>query len=187
MNSRQIGYIRVSSATQNLDRQLDGITLDVLYEEKISGKDRNRPELENMLKAVTTGDNVHVHSMDRLARDMVDLCNLVSEITRKGAAIIFHKENLTFAGAKADPMSELMLGILGSVAQFERAIIRERQAEGIAKAKERGVYAKHGRKAEITQATIEELKSRVAAGEPKARVAKDLGISRDSLYRLLKG
>lgn len=186
MTGQHIGYIRVSSVGQNTDRQLDGIALDVTYEEKVSGKDRNRPELANMLKAIRSGDTVHIHSMDRLARNLVDLCSIVSEITGKGVAVCFHKENLTFNGAKVDPTSELMLGILGSVAQFERSIIHERQAEGIAKAKEKGVYEKHGRKAEITPAMIEEIKKRVAAGEAKAKVAKDMKISRDSLYRLLK-
>jgi DNA invertase Pin-like site-specific DNA recombinase len=186
MNGQHIGYIRVSSAGQNTDRQLDGITLDTSYEEKVSGKDRNRPELANMLKSIRSGDTVHIHSMDRLARNLVDLHNLVEEMTSKGATVIFHKENLTFDGVTRNPMSELLLGILGSVAQFEKSIIKERQAEGIAKAKEKGVYAKHGRKAEITPAMIAELKSRVAAGEPKARIAKSAGISRDSLYRLIK-
>jgi DNA invertase Pin-like site-specific DNA recombinase len=186
MNGQHVGYIRVSSVGQNTGRQLDGVTLDVIYEEKLSGKDRNRPELANMLKAIRCGDTVHVHSMDRLARNMVDLCSLVGEITDKGATIIFHKENLTFAGSKADPMAELMLGILGSVAQFERAIIKERQAEGIAKAKENGVYDKHGRKPHITPAMVEDIKRRIDSGEKKARIAKSLGISRDSLYRLIK-
>lgn len=186
MSKRNIGYIRVSSAGQNTDRQLDGVALDVIYEEKVSGKDRNRPELQNMLKAITTGDTVHVHSMDRLARNMVDLHHLVEEMTGKGATVLFHKENLTFDGAKRDSYADMLLGILGSVAQFERAIIKERQAEGIAKAKEGGAYAKHGKKPVITQATIDEINRRVEAGEPKARIAKDLKISRDSLYRLLK-
>lgn len=186
MTGQHVGYIRVSSVGQNTARQLDGVHLDVVYEEKVSGKDRNRPELANMLKAIRKGDTVHVHSMDRLARDLRDLCSLVEEITIKGATVIFHKEGQTFKGAKADPMAELMLGVLGAVAQFERAILKERQAEGISKAKENGVYAKHGKKPTITPAVIAELKRRVAEGEPKARVAKDLGISRDSLYRLLK-
>lgn len=186
MNGQHIGYIRVSSVGQNTDRQLDGVHLDVTYEEKLSGKDTNRPELANMMKAIRSGDTVHVHSMDRLARNMVDLHRLVEEMTGKGATVIFHDENLTFDGATRNSMNELLLGILGSVAQFERSIIKERQAEGIAKAKEKGVYAKHGRKSEITPETIAEIRRRVEAGEPKARIAKDLKISRDSLYRLIK-
>lgn len=185
MTGQHIGYIRVSSAGQNTDRQLDGIQLDVTYEEKVSGKDTIRPELQNLLKAIRSGDTVHVHSMDRLARNMVDLHNLVEQITGKGVTIRFHKENLTFDGASRNSMNELLLGILGSVAQFERALIRERQAEGIAKAKEKGVYAKHGRKAIITPEMVAEIKRRAEAGEPKARIAKDLKISRDSLYRLI--
>jgi len=184
---RAIGYIRVSSIDQNTDRQLSEIKLDLEYTDKVSGKDRNRPELTNMLKAVTVGDTVHVHSMDRLARNMVDLSQLVKEITDKGANVQFHKENLKFDGStgKKDHMAELMLGILGSVAQFERAILKERQAEGIAIAKAKGVYAKHGAKQEMTPERIEELKRRVAAGEKKAAIARDLKISRDTLYRYL--
>lgn len=182
---RTIGYIRVSSVDQNTDRQLPDVQLDVTYEEKVSGKDRNRPELANMIKAVTAGDTVHVHSMDRLARNMVDLVTLVKEITDKGAAIQFHKEQLKFSGDKKDHTAELMLGILGSVAQFERAIIRERQAEGIAAAKARGVYDKHGAKREMTPEKVAELQQRVAAGEKKAAIARDMRISRDTLYRYL--
>jgi len=182
---RAIGYIRVSSVDQNTDRQLAGIQLDVEYSDKVSGKDRNRPELTNMLKAVTTGDVVHVHSMDRLARNMVDLSQLVKEITDKGATVQFHKENLKFDGStgKKDHMADLMLGILGSVAQFERAIIKERQAEGIAIAKAAGVYAKHGAKQEMTPERIAELQRRIATGEKKAVIARDMKISRDTLYR----
>lgn len=184
--ARAIGYIRVSSADQNTARQLDGIELDLTYEEKVSGKDRNRPELENMLKAVTTNDVVHVHSMDRLARSVVDLHQIVKEITSKGASVHFHSEKQEIKSERVDPIAHLLLGILGSVAEFERNIIKQRQAEGIAKAKQAGVYAKHGKRPTITDNLIAELKQRVAAGEPKARVAKELGISRDSLYRLLK-
>lgn len=181
---RNIGYIRVSTVDQNTDRQLADVQLDVLYEEKISGKDRNRPELANMIKAVTVGDVVHVHSMDRLARDLQDLLALVKEINAKGAAVKFHKENQTYTG-KDDHISELMLAVLGAVAQFERAIIRERQAEGIAAAKARGVYDKHGAKREMTPEKVAELQQRVAAGEKKAAIARDLKISRDTLYRYL--
>jgi len=182
---RNIGYIRVSSIDQNTARQLDGINIDIVYTDKVSGKDRIRPELDNMLKAVTTGDVVHVHSMDRLARNLEDLLKLVKEIIGKGAAVQFHKEQQTFKGDKQDAMAELMLGVLGAVAQFERAIIRERQAEGIAAAKVRGVYAKHGAKQEMTPERVSELQQRVAAGEKKAAIARDMKISRDTLYRYL--
>jgi len=182
--AQQIGYVRVSSVDQNTCRQLADITLDVIYEEKVSGKDRNRPELANLLKAVRAGDTVHVHSMDRLARDLQDLLNLVKEINAKGATVTFHKEGQTFTGKK-DSTAELMLGILGAVAQFERSIIKERQREGIEAAKARGAYAKHGKKQEITPEKVAEIKRRIEAGEKKAAIARDLKISRDTLYRYL--
>jgi len=183
--ARNIGYIRVSSADQNTARQLDGIELDLIYEEKISGATTARPELQALLKAVTTGDVVHVHSMDRLARSLYDLHKIVGEINAKGATVKFHKEAKEYNGVFS-AQDELFLQVLGAFSQYERSIIRERQAEGIAKAKASGVYAKHGKKPSINDNLVAELKRRVAAGEPKARVAKELGISRDSLYRLLK-
>jgi len=111
---RAIGYIRVSSVDQNTERQLEGVQLDLVYEEKVSGKDRNRPELSQMIKAITAGDVVYVHTMDRLARDLQDLLTLVKEITGKGALVTFHKERLTFNGDKDDPFAVLMLQVIGS-------------------------------------------------------------------------
>ena len=134
-----IGYIRVSSVDQNTARQLDGVKLDQTFTDKVSGSTVDRPELAQMLRSVRSGDTLHVHSIDRLARSLSDLLALVKDLTAKGVAVKFHKENLLFAG-EADPMQELMLSLLGSVAQFERSMIRERQREGIAKAKEAGKY-----------------------------------------------
>ena len=125
-------YIRVSTVEQNTDRQLLNVACDRVYEEKISGKDTNRPELLAMLSNIRAGDVVNVHSMDRLARNTRDLLNLVEEITSKGATIAFHKENLTFRGnEKQDPYQKMMMTMLGAVAELERAIILERQREGI--------------------------------------------------------
>ncbi len=182
---RHIGYIRVSSVDQNTNRQLVDVSLDLVYEDKVSGKDRVRPELTNMIKAVTHGDTVHVHSMDRLARNVVDLLDLVKEINGKGASVAFHKEGRTFVAGKEDSESRLMLTILGAVAEFERAILKERQREGIAVAKAKGVYSKHGRKQEVTPEKVQEIRDRVAAGEKKASIARSLKISRDTLYRHL--
>lgn len=183
--SYRIGYVRVSSVDQNTDRQLEGVKVDQLFTEKASGKDVNRPELKRLLESVRSGDTVVAHSMDRLARNMVDLLGLVKELNGKGVVVEFVKERLTFTG-ESDHIAELMLKIMGAVAEFERAIIKERQREGIEVAKAKGVYAKHGRKQEMTPERISEIKERAARGEPKAQIARSMRISRDTMYRYLK-
>lgn len=180
MSGQVIGYIRVSSVGQNTERQLDGIALAEVFEDKVSGKDKNRPALQAMLKHARKGDTVMVHSMDRLARNIDDLRQLVKELTGKGVKVQFVKEGLTFTGDDS-PMSNLLLSMLGAVAEFERAIIGERQREGVQLAKARGAYK--GRKQEMTTERIAEIQKRLADGEPKAQIAKAMQISRDTLYR----
>ena len=133
-------YKRVSTTDQNTERQLLDVVCDRAYIEKISGKNTDRPELQAMLLNIRAGDMVNVHSMDRLARNTKDLLNLVEEITGKGANIVFHKENLTFAPDKQDPYQKMMMTMLGAVAELERNLILERQREGIALAKMHGKY-----------------------------------------------
>jgi DNA invertase Pin-like site-specific DNA recombinase len=183
--SRTIGYKRVSSLDQNTARQLDGIECDVVYEDKVSGKDTKRPELMALLKAVDNGNTVVVHSMDRLARNLIDLKTIVSELVAKGAEVKFLKENLIFSG-KDDHYSQLMLNMMGSFAEFERSLIKSRQMEGIAIRKAAGLYAGVGRKRSITDEQVVEIKKRVSAGEMKTKIAKDMKISRESIYKLLK-
>lgn len=180
MSGQVIGYKRVSTVDQNTERQLEGMKADVMFEDKVSGKDTNRPQLQAMLIHVRKGDTVMVHSMDRLARNVDDLRKLVKELTDKGVKVQFVKEGLTFTGDDT-PMANLLLSMLGAVAEFERAIIKERQREGVQLAKARGAYK--GRKQEMTEERVAEIRERIAAGEPKAKIAKDLGISRDTLYR----
>jgi len=175
-----IGYRRVSSVDQNTERQLDGITLDEVFEDKVSGKDTNRPALQAMMKHARKGDSVLIHSMDRLARNIDDLRKLVKELTDKGVKVQFIKENLVFTGGDS-PMANLLLSLLGAVAEFERAIIKERQREGIQLAKARGAYK--GRKQEMTDEQIAIIRQRIAHGEPKSRIARAMGISRDTLYK----
>src|SRR5271170_1712028 len=132
-NGQRVGYIRVSTVDQSTARQLDGLELDRTFTDKLSGKDTNRPELQAAMKRMRDGDVLVVHSMDRLARNLGDLLRLVEELNGRGVAVEFVKENLVFTGDDS-AMSNMLLGIMGSVAQFERAMIRERQLEGIAKA-----------------------------------------------------
>ncbi|WP_340268859.1 recombinase family protein [Sphingobium mellinum] len=183
MKGQRIGYVRVSAFDQNIDRQLDGVTLDRVFTDKASGKDVNRPQLEAMLSFTREGDTVVVHSMDRLARNLDDLRRLVQSLTKRGIQIEFVKESLAFSGEDS-PMANLMLSVMGAFAEFERALIRERQREGIAVAKQRGAY--RGRKRSLSDEMVAELHRRAAAGERKAAIARELGISRETLYQYLR-
>jgi DNA invertase Pin-like site-specific DNA recombinase len=132
---------------------------------------------------VRTGDIVIVHSMDRLARNLDDLRHIVQTLTRRGICIEFVKEQLTFTGEDS-PMANLMLSVMGAFAEFERALLRERQREGIALAKQHGLY--RGRKRALSDAQIANLRKRLASGEKKAVVAREFGISRETLYQYLR-
>jgi DNA invertase Pin-like site-specific DNA recombinase len=177
---QQVGYLRVSSLDQNEVRQLEGLALDKKFTDKASGKDAKRPQLEAMQGFVRDGDTVFCHSMDRLARNLDDLRRIVLGLTERGVRIVFVKENLTFTGEDS-PMSNLLLSVMGAFAQFERELIRERQREGIAIARREGKYT--GRKPSLTPARAAELRRRVALGDSKAGLAREFGISRDTLYR----
>ncbi|HIB4699827.1 TPA: recombinase family protein, partial [Klebsiella pneumoniae] len=174
---------RVSSFDQNPERQLEQIQVDKVFTDKASGKDTRRPELERLLAFVREGDTVVVHSMDRLARNLDDLRRLVQGLTQRGVRIEFLKEHLTFTGEDS-PMANLMLSVMGAFAEFERALIRERQREGIALAKQRGAY--RGRKKSLSSERIAELRQRVEAGEQKTKLAREFGISRETLYQYLR-
>lgn len=179
---KSVGYIRVSTVEQNTDRQLAGVKLDKVFTDKCSGGSTNRPALQEMLDWIREEDVLYVHSMDRLARSLVDLRGVVDQVNAKGAVVKFVKENLEFAGQDS-PMSDLMLNLLGAVAQFERALIRERQREGIEAAKKRGVY--RGRRKSLTDCQILELREKVKNGIPKSRLAREFGISRGTVYTYL--
>lgn len=178
-----IGYIRVSTFEQNEQRQLESIKADKLFIDKASGKDTARPQLQALLEYVRDGDTVVVHSLDRLARNLDDLRRMVQFLNSKDVKVQFLKENLLFTGEDS-PMSNLLLSVMGAFAEFERSLIKERQLEGIALAKKRGVYK--GRKRALSNDQIENLKSRVAAGEKKAHLAREFRISRETLYQYLK-
>jgi len=180
VSGQRIGYVRVSSLDQNPDRQLEQIAVDRTFTDKASGKDVARPQLDALLRFAREGDTVVVHSMDRLARNLDDLRRLVKELTGRGIRVAFVKEGLTFTGEDA-PMATLLLSVMGAFAEFERALIRERQREGIALAKRRGAY--RGRKKALSGEQRAELRARVATGEGKATVARAYGISRETLYQ----
>lgn len=183
MKGQNVGYIRVSSVSQNTERQLADVALDRVFTEKVSGKDTNRPELANCLNHVRDGDVLHVHSIDRMARNLKDLQNIIEQLTGKGVSVKFYKEHLTFEASAASPMQTLMLQMLGAFAEFERTLIKERQREGIEAAKAQG--RKLGAPAKMSAEQAAEIKARIEAGEEKSAVAKAYGISRPTLYKLL--
>lgn len=180
-----VGYVRVSSVDQNTERQLSGIILDRVFEEKVSGKDANRLQLQLCLDYIREGDTLHVHSIDRLARSLQDLQNIIDQLTGKGVIVKFHKENLTFSNhGTQDPFAKLLFQVLGSFAEFERNIIRERQREGIEKAKANGKYShgKGGRRKSLDREKILELK---AGGMSFRKIADVLSCSLSSVQRVI--
>ena len=182
-SGKKIGYVRVSSVDQNPERQLEGLELDKIFLDKASGKNTDRPQLEAMIDYVRNGDVVFVHSMDRLARNLDDLRRVVFKLTDKDVKIQFVKENFSFTGEDS-AMSKLLLSMMGAFAEFERSIIKERQLEGIAIAKKKGVYS--GRKPSLDEDKLEELNRLLDEGEKKSEIARKLKISRETLYRYLR-
>lgn len=183
MAGQRIGYKRVSTVDQNTSRQLDGVQVDRVFEDHASGKDTNRPALQEALAYAREGDVLVVHSMDRLGRNTVDLCQMVKALTDRGVVVEFHKEGLRFTG-EADRFSQLQFTILAAVAQFERSLILERQREGIQIAKVAGRYK--GGQFKLKADRADELRCRAGAGESKAALAREFGISRQSLYSYLQ-
>ncbi|WP_347004749.1 recombinase family protein [Corynebacterium striatum] len=180
---QKIGYARVSSKDQNLDRQLAALKKEKVFRiftDTVSGSSTQRPGLDGALNYARAGDQLIVVSMDRLARSLIDLHRLVDELTERGVSVKFLKEGQVYS-KDSTPVAKLMLGLLGSVAEFERSIIRERQAEGIAKAKARGVYK--GRAKVLNEEQIVQAREWVGEGIPKAEVARRLGIGRTTLYK----
>lgn len=179
-----IGYIRVSTLDQNTERQLADLELHKVFEDKASGKDTKRPALDECLGYLREGDTLFVHSIDRLARNLEDLQRIIRELTGKGVAVRFVKESLSFQAGKNNPMQTLMFQMLGAFAQFERSLIRERQREGIALAKKEGRPL--GRAKALNETQEKEVRTRAAQGANKQTLAKEYGISRQTLYRIIR-
>lgn len=182
-NGQVVGYARVSAADQNQARQVEAIgDVDRLFAENVSGKNvDDRQQLKAMIAYVRDGDVVRTKSPDRLARSTRDLLDLVEQLQAQGVAVEFVDNPALNTDT---PQGEFMLTILAAVAQLERATIRERQAEGIALAKKRGKY---DRAPKLSPEQISEARKRVADGVPKAKLARDLGCSRQTLYSALSG
>lgn len=182
MHGQHIGYKRVSSIEQSTDRQLVDIELDKVFEDKLSGTTTNRPQLKACLNHLRQGDTLHVHSIDRLARNMADLLQIVNDLAREGVTVNFHKESLIFSDGDS-PIDKLMLQMLAAFSEFEVAMIKGRQREGIAAAKSKGV--KFGAKPKLTDKQVIEIRSRASQGEHKTSLASEYGVSRQTLYTAL--
>ncbi len=180
-----IGYVRVSSTGQNIDRQLDGINLDKKFIEKQSGKSANdRVMLQNCIDYSREGDTLHVHSIDRLARNLADLQDIIKLVNNKGVTIKFYKENLTFDTDGLNPINKLMFQLLGAFAEFERNMIKERQREGIDKALINGI--KFGAAPKFTAPQIAEIKAKRESGVSAAKLATEFNVSRQTIYSMLR-
>lgn len=180
----KVAYVRVSTFEQNEARQIEALEkhgIEKWFTEKISGKDTNRPELQNMLDYVREGDTVYIHDFSRLARSTKDLLDIVETLNSKGVHIVSNKENVD----SSTPTGKLMLTMIAAIYQFERENILERQAEGIAIAKREGKYK--GRKAiEIEDTNFKELYQKYLTRElTKVELAKQLNVSRPTLDRMI--
>lgn len=177
----KIGYCRVSTVEQNLDRQiktLERYQVDKIFTDKLSGKDTNRAGLEEMLDYVRDGDTVYISEFSRLARSTKDLLDIIERLDKKGVKVISEKENLD----TTTPTGELMLTVMAGIATFERKIMLERQREGIAVAKAKGHYKGRGAKskpAEWSEWLAEYKRRRMTATE----LAKRCNVSRTLLYK----
>ena len=181
---KKLAYIRVSTFEQNTARQLDDMTFDKSFTDKLSGINKERPALLELVDYVRDGDQVWIHSIDRLARSLIDLHSLIKDFTDKGATVHFKTEQLTFDGDEHNPHQMLHLSMLGAFAQFERELIKQRQLEGIAKAKERGAYKDVGRKG-LDESIVNQIKQMANDGIKKTAIAKELGLSRAVIYKYL--
>lgn len=185
--SALVGYARVSTIDQNPDRQiekLESLNVEKLFVDKASGKNTSRPGFQAMMNYVREGDVLVICSMDRLARNLFDLLSITKELQGKGVTVRFLKENIDLSPTgETSAISKLLLSMMGAVAEFERSLIKERQREGIALAKAKGIY--RGRKP-LDQTKIQEAQKLITQGVPRAKVARDLKIGRTSLYRYLQ-
>lgn len=178
--SENIGYIRVSTVDQNTERQLLNIELDNSFTDKCSGKDTDRPALKQLIEYAREGDVIHCHDISRMARNTEDLLRLVKEFTEQGISLKFHKEHLEFNGDNS-PMQQLMLTMLGGIYQFERAMILERQREGIAIAKQQGKY----KGKPVNESLHEQIRQKYSEGMNKMQIAKTLGCARATVYKAI--
>lgn len=179
MAGQKIGYIRVSSVDQNTERQLSDIDLDKTFTDKLSGMNTKRPQLQECISYMRNGDQLFVHSIDRLARNLQDLQEIVEQVTDKGALVIFVKENLRFSGDD-DPMSKVIMQVMGAIAEFQRTLIKSAQREGIEKAKAAGKY--NGGPS-LNEEKIDSINQLANSGKTKVGTAATVGVSLSTVYK----
>lgn len=176
----KLAYIRVSTTEQNTERQV--IKADKIFIDKVTGANINRPELIKLKEHAREGDVVICHDISRLARNLKDLKELIEFFINQGVAVQFLKENMIFTADKRNPMNELMLNMLGAVYQFERDIMKQRQAEGIAAAKSKGIYKGRTTSMRLKSEIINEYKK----GTPQRKIASLLNTSLSNVQRIIK-
>lgn len=191
MAGKKLAYVRVSSEGQNTsrqDQQIEELNVDKVFVEKVSGKNiQDRPQFQLLLDYAREEDIIYCADLTRWGRSLIDIKTTVTSLTSKGVTVVFLKENLTFSG-NDDPTSNLLLGILSSLAEWERAVIKSRQMEGVKIAQEKGIYKERcGRKPKLTEEQIKEVKRRVKDGEKRSEVALAFGVSRQTVYNLVGG
>ena len=180
--SRIYGYARVSSTGQKLEVQQELLNKEkcaVIFEEKVSGENMERAELSLLLKVVGSGDTVIISKLDRLARSMSDFWNIYDQIKTKGASLKILNMGLDTNSSQG----RLMMGILSSVAEFERELIKERQADGIAKAKASG---KHLGRPKLTNEKKAQVLNMIKSGVTKQAIADDLNMGLSTIYKIQK-
>lgn len=181
----RLGYTRVSTLDQNTARQLEGVPLDKVFTDHASGKDTARPELQAALEWAREGDRLVVHSMDRLARNLGDLRRIVESLTTRKVEVEFIKEGMVFNGEDT-PMSKFMLNIMGAFAELERAMILERQREGVALAKRAGKYRGRAPAIRPGNGKAAALEAGLAEGLGVAELARKVNVSRQTVYSWVK-
>ena len=181
----RVAYVRVSTVEQNEARQLEALKkydIEKWYTEKVSGKDTNRPKLQEMLDFVREGDTVYIHDFSRLARSTKDLLEILEELTAKGVTLISNKENLDTGTATG----KLMLTVIAAINEFERQNLLDRQKEGIEIAKKEGKF-KGGQVKQIDDAAFNAAYEKYKNRElNKTQFAAALKVSRPTLDKLLK-
>lgn len=178
-----VRYIRVSSTDRNSDRQYEDLPdTDKTFEEKASAATAERPQLQAMLEYISQGDHVYVASINRLARNIIDLHGIINQIIDKGATIHFIKERMKYGNEDNAAMQKLMLNMLESFAEFERELIRERQREGIAAAKAKG--KRMGRPPRLTAKQQKEIIKKRTQGINPTQLAKEYDVSRGLIYKI---
>lgn len=183
MSHQVVGYIRVSSVGQNIARQLIGVKLDKEFVDTITGSTMDRKNLIACMAYVREGDTLVVDSIDRLARNLQDLQEIVDSLVKKGVSVKFIKENLTFTG-KEDALANLMLQMMGAFAEFERNMIRARQREGIDAAKKAGKHL--GRPPKVTKKFICDTMILLEQKISIRQIAKRMGVSRATIYKVIE-